>query len=63
MSQKNREPGWYWVKFHGYWKINRWVNALNGDCFFVESNGDFSVSESFMDEIDERRIVREEPTE
>lgn len=60
MSQKNRDEGWYWVKFRGYWKINRWVNAPNGNGFFVESNGDFSASEIFMDEIDERRITREE---
>jgi hypothetical protein len=51
-----REPGWYWVKFQGVWKVNKWVNALNGDGFFVESNGDFSASESFMEEINETRI-------
>lgn len=55
-----REGGWYWIKFEGKWQIAKWVNALNGDGFFVESNGVFLGDESFIDEIDERRIVRSE---
>lgn len=54
-----REGGWYWIKFEGFWKIAKWVNALNGEGFFVESNGEFLGCESFIEEIDERRIVRE----
>lgn len=54
-----REGGWYWIKFEDSWKIAKWVNALNGGGFFVESNGEFLGCESFIDEIDERRIVRE----
>lgn len=54
-----RESGWYWIKFDGIWKIAKWVNAPNRDGFFVESNGEFLGFESFIDQIDERRIVRE----
>lgn len=51
-----RQSGWYWVKFKGVWKVNKWIIALNGDGFFVESNGWSSASESFMDEVNETRI-------
>ena len=57
-----REPGFYWVKFQGHWKIKQWTKPICGDGFFVESNGDFCASECFMEEIDERQIVREEPS-
>lgn len=61
MSQKNREPGWYWVKIYssdeyepaqfaenGLWYLNRTSTTCEDDRLY---------------EIDERRIVREEPTE
>lgn len=53
MSQKNREPGWYWVLFNRSWLEAQW----DGERFIVH------VAESDLSEIDERRIVREEPTE
>ncbi|MGL5397916.1 MAG: hypothetical protein ACRDBQ_21985 [Shewanella sp.] len=54
-----RESGWYWIKFDGFWKVAKWVNAMNGDGFFVESNGECLGYAHFIDEIDERRIEQE----
>lgn len=58
MMMMNREPGFYWVKF----KDSEWVIAEYqfGDWYFC------GVEQSLFDdfnEIDECRIVREEPTE
>lgn len=54
MSQKNREPGFYWVRTHEWfiaeWHDDRWWLS------FANFPGDK------INEIDERRIVREEPS-
>jgi len=56
MSQKNREPGFYWVKFVGCdWQVHYFSGQmwLCGKSHFYDSD---------LSEIDERRITREEPT-
>lgn len=59
-NQKNREPGFYWVKFLGDWEIAEW-------CSFYEKWYVTGVEDYYLDrelkEIEERRIIREEPTE
>lgn len=51
----NRENGFYWVKMWGKWEIARWQNAA---WFLTGTNG--LVYDGMCDEIDERRITREE---
>ena len=58
MMTMNRENGFYWVKMCGKWEIARWQNAA---WFLTGTNG--LVYDGMCDEIDERRITREEPTE
>ena len=58
MSQKNREPGFYWVRFFDSWSISRWA----GDMWLSDSDNTSHCDNDFH-EIDERRITREEPTE
>ena len=60
MSQKNRENGFYWVKFAGYWQVSYWSKF--NICWYLASSLRRAADEDFS-EIDERRIVREEPTE
>ena len=59
MNQKNRENGWYWVKciVHG------WVVAGFDGQKWISTYWVGRKEDSFFNEIDERRIVREEPTE
>lgn len=54
---KNRESGWYWVKAgrNREWCVIYYDHEYGGDWI--------GVSEKDIHEIDERRIVREEPTE
>lgn len=67
VSQKNREPGWYWVrelKHNDCWEVAQLRYREGGDhawfvagCFYgLDSWG----SERLGIEIDERRITREE---
>ena len=53
MNQKNRDHGYYWVLAFDSWDISwwsgtRWLSGLHDNDF---------------QEIDERRITREEPSE
>ena len=54
---KNREPGFYWVRTNRWyiseWRDNAWWFPGDNCCQY----------ECDIDEIDERRITREEPTE
>lgn len=52
MSQKNREPGVYWVLAFDSWGISLW----SGTCWLS------GLHDNDFEEIDERRIVREEPS-
>ncbi|MNJ08766.1 hypothetical protein D3C77_28910 [compost metagenome] len=64
MSQKNREPGFYWVKFYvaANWEVVEFVDGCGGVWRIGDlHNGDFIYDEDLY-EIDERRIVREEPS-
>ena len=54
---KNREPGYYWVRFFDSWSISRWA----GDMWLSDSDNTSHCDNDFH-EIDERRIVREEPS-
>ena len=56
MSQKNREPGFYWVRGGGTWVVAQW----SGYSWWVTTT-DCLTYDNDWDEIDERRITREEP--
>jgi len=64
MNQKNREPGFYWVKLdlHDDWRVAEWkVEPFMRPCWFlIDYEGDCYDDDLF--EIDERRIIREEPS-
>jgi hypothetical protein len=52
-----REPGYYWVKNDGKWIIALWVN----DGHYTEWEiGDRIEQDSDFEEIDERRITRDD---
>lgn len=52
-----REPGWYWVRSIWGWHVEKWLARGEwSDNSFKPSNFD----SDFL-EIDERRIVRQEP--
>lgn len=57
-----RESGLYWVKYNHYseWTVAEWCSDFS---FWMMIGGDGGFRDSDMDDIDERRIVREEPTE
>lgn len=57
----NREPGYYWVKETGQWYIAYYSGESTHPWFINGENRAFG--KHYWDEIDERRIVREEPTE
>ena len=59
MSQKKREPGFYWVKFAGYWQVSYWSNF--NFCWYLTSSAE-QLGDDDLFEIDERRITREEST-
>ena len=55
MMMINREPGFYWVQYWGKWQVAE----------YDDKAGSFSLcgrlcNQVNMDEIDERRITREE---
>jgi hypothetical protein len=59
-----REPGYYWVKYKGKWMIANWDDQYpepgeSGYWNLVQTITD--VNDNSFDEIDERRIVRDEP--
>lgn len=58
MSQKNRESGWYWVRFNGEWEIGNWNSSRKFWCLLGRG---YRLFDGDMDFIDERRITREEP--
>lgn len=55
----NRQAGYYWVKLHGEWVIAKWYfeNGYHWDLF----DGGMPFKDNQLEEIDERRIEREEP--
>lgn len=60
-----REPGFYWVKYKGKWIIAQWGNqhlepGMEWYWDIIEVIDE--VDDNSFDEIDERRIVREETT-
>ena len=59
MNQKNREPGFYWVNFAGYWQVSYWSKF--NICWYLASSPAQRRSDEDFSEIDERRITREEP--
>lgn len=63
MNQKNkvREDGFYHVKELGKWIVAYYLGGCTHPWFIAGENRAFG--EHYWDEIDERRIVREEPTE
>lgn len=57
---KERESGFYWCEYKGEWRVCEYFSLernwyLTGDPEPIEDH--------FFTEIDERRIVREEPNE
>jgi hypothetical protein len=58
-----RESGYYWVKYMGDWEIAEFSNFQTGFGgpygWFRTSYSDF-IKDSDFDEIDERRIVRDD---
>lgn len=48
-----REPGYYWVRDDGEWLIAEWRKGQ------WSSRNWYSCDDSWLDEIDERRIVRD----
>ena len=60
MNQKNREPGFYWVKINLYdeWQTAEWCDQF---CFWLATGSDNAFRDNELYEIDERRITREEP--
>lgn len=54
---KNREPGFYWVKITGY---SMWSPQLFNGSTWEVSDYDVFLYDHCFDEIDERRITREE---
>lgn len=64
MNQKNRDHGYYWVKFKDS-RSNRptnWIVGQWAEEWYI-SGCDSGFDDSRMLEIDERRITREEPAE
>ncbi len=59
MSQKIREEGWYRVKQYGKWIESYWSEQWQ---MWVFAGGREGGPDSVWQEIDERRIVREEPS-
>ena len=57
-SRKNREPGFYWVSDAGNWIIAEYTRAPHHPWFIPGE--DRAFGEHYWDEIDERRITREE---
>ena len=60
-----RESGYYWVKSKGEWEIAEWYNpypTTKGYWLFTGSEDSQSFDSAF-EEIDERRIVRDENPE
>lgn len=55
-----REPGLYWVRIRSVWTVAYW-NSDTSAWWLPGNESKFNDSDLF--EIDERRIVREEPTE
>ena len=62
MSQKNREPGWYWIKIYRTDEYEVAQFAENG-IWYLNRSPVTTCEDSMLFEIDECRIVREEPTE
>lgn len=58
MSQNNREPGFYWVNDAGNWVVAEYTDTQHHPWFIPGE--DRAFGEHYWQEIDERRIVREE---
>lgn len=62
-----REPGYYWVRNkYGEWFISEWYNLNIGDenrYYWIITGIDIEYFDKDFTEIDERKIVREEPEE
>ena len=56
MSQKNREPGFYWVLPFGF----EWTVAEYTGHIWMSARVFTALTDLDMEEIDERRITREE---
>ena len=60
MSQKNREPGFYWVKIYSNDKFE--VARFAGSGIWYLNGTNATCEDDRLWEIDERRVTREEPT-
>lgn len=54
-----RESGYYWVKIKGEWIVAQWDKSMD---WWVITGNEHLFYDSDFEEIDERRIVREENT-
>lgn len=54
-----RESGYYWVNCKGEWIVAQWDKSMN---WWVITGNERLFYDKDFDEIDERRIVREETT-
>jgi hypothetical protein len=56
----NREDGFYWILFQREWQVAEFNTSVTAKWYVVGSEE--TISESHIDEIDERRIYREPPS-
>jgi hypothetical protein len=55
-----REPGFYWVKYKGEWVVAQWFEHTEKVQSWYIINNDYELGDQHFEEIDERRITREE---
>lgn len=57
-----RESGYYWVNYQGEWGVALWYKESkdSNGCWLTAGNEATIDFDSLFEEIDERRIVREE---
>lgn len=55
-----REPGYYWVKRGGHWIVAEWAPI---EYWYVPGVNHGLPNDKWLEEIDERRIVRKEPAD
>jgi hypothetical protein len=59
--QKNRQEGFYHVKYDGEWTIGKYIIFIlygKKHSHWIILNEDWKVSESEIEEIDENQIIR-----
>jgi len=54
-----REAGFYWVKYEGVWQVASWETSWRNVKEWALAGCELYKENSEMEEIDERRIVRD----